>query len=246
MMPEMSVRHPNCKSMTYVHDDVDRLDILPLLAHGANCVVFDCVGLCDSNPIAPDLNAIANYTGLGVKTVQSALTILLFNELIEEQDGGYRPRQYFHFNGKERQERDITLPCRDSECAEATIPTDARDGKKVSFRHDDDDILSSSCTEKSSSFIHGTETKEILTSIGVQGSNLNLLAQSVEPDLAERWQAWVESKPERFTMPIAYMVKQLKANPCAEPPAIHRPAERKREPHMQGEFFEKWKARQGR
>lgn len=202
------------------------MSVLPMLK-GCFAQVYLTVAAFEADPIAPTVNDISDYTTLTRQSVSTALRFLCKHEVIEsirDESGTIRYRACFGFSYG------------------ADVRPGVRDVKKVLTRHDDVHINSTPLIKASTSFIHGNETKEILTSIGVQGSNLKLLVESVEPELAARWRDWIESKPDRFTLPVAYMVKQLKANAHTEPPATFKKAEHKREFHAQGVLWERLQA----
>lgn len=221
----------------YVQNSVDMLDILPQLANGARCAVFVCIGLMELDPLGASKRDILDYTGLSRQTVESALRFLEVGGLItcDPASKRYRASTYYRCNPSHQQDVRELVPILQGERAEHVVKNFS-----TSLHDDDVHILPSSEGFKHHS-LHA-KTRELFDAIGVQGVNLDILARSVELECAEHWQAWVESKPQGYKLPVGYLVKQLKANPRAEPPAIHKPTERKREFHAQGVLWERLQA----
>lgn len=204
----------------YVHDSVDRLDILPLLAHGANCVVFDCIGLLDASPIAPTAEDIAKYTCLSLKTVRTALAILLFNDLVEESEGRYRPLKYIAYRGVSRPDEPI-------------LPRPS-DGKTFFPPMHDGSIQVNIPLEEE---IHTCMTREKIFAEAFDLPNVPKLAEWTNSDeQARAWVDWVQSKPAGKSNPQGYAFWWLQKHPNTFPLG-HKP-ERVRVPRFQGIFAE--------
>ena len=74
--------------------------------------------------------------------------------------------------------------------------------------------------EVNSQFTHDGQSKEILSQVGVEGRNLEMLAATVMPNVARRWAEWVPVAPHSFKDPVGYLVRRLLNDPNAEPPRV--------------------------
>ena len=83
---------------TYVHTNLELLDILPTFAGGCRLNVLVCIGLFDSTPEGASLNDILVHTRLSQATVKHGLESLKSDGLVEENRGYFRPTRYFSYN----------------------------------------------------------------------------------------------------------------------------------------------------
>lgn len=227
--------------MTYVQDSVDRLKILPQLAHGARCVVLDCIGLFEADPLGASKRDILDYTGLSRPTVESALRFLEVSELItfDPASKRYRASKYYRCDPGHQQDVRELVPMiqgeRTAECKKVFDNASCMYGTL----NDTESILSFNGNIHK----HESETRAIFSECGVEGPNLDRLSEKVQDvALAGRWLDWKKTNPKGFTRPGGYIFSQLSKNPRAEPPGVYKKIERKREPHFQGLLIERWQS----
>lgn len=205
-------------SALFVRNFTAELDVMPLLAHGSNCVVFHTIGLLEATQWGATEGDIAKYTCLSLKTIRPALTLLLFNELIYEQGNVYRPNpKYLRFSK----------------------PRDELDGEKKFLPHDDvhnkDDLDKNSLNEN-----HTFMERKALFEPWILGENLQRLSEKPIP-LAncEAWCAWlVQVDRERWNNPEGYCFKHLSSDPNERPPYLKQAKVRARKFSIQGKFAE--------
>jgi hypothetical protein len=180
---------------------------------------------------APDDDTICSLTGFHTWSVQKALDYLIKHHFIEElprvgSNGHklYRPIRYA-WSGSDK-----------------NAPPEPRNGE-FTFRpariarHDDlnDDLL---IDHSESSFIH--ETRKIFLECGIQGTNLDRLARSVQPEVAQAWAEWLRVVNRTiWHTPEGNCVKKLLADPTARPPfsKLPGPAPRVRKPGKLAPLF---------
>lgn len=96
------------------------------------------------------------------------------------------------------------------------------DAENPRTRHDMNDDVQNEI-HKENSFIHGSPqeaeaTRKILAAAGIEGPNLDALAQRVSVSVAGQWALWLERVDrERWKNPEGYCAKKLLKNPSTEP-----------------------------
>lgn len=105
--------------------------------------------------------------------------------------------------------------------------------------HDMNDDLSNENHLKES-FIHDrAATRKIFQAAGIEGKNLDLLAGTVTPEIAQGWARWLETVNRgRWTRPEGFVFKQLSADPTKRAPFAPNaePAPRVRKPTITGKL----------
>lgn len=205
--------------------------ILPMLK-GCFAQVYLTIGAYEVDPLGLTLQEIADLTGLSKPSVSAALKFLFRNNIIEgrEEEGAIRYGACFGFYYR----------------GEAQVDLRAGDEKNFlpscMYEHSSLTIEAQASVQEET-YIHESETREIFSECGIEGPNLDRLAEKVrDVELAERWLDWKKTNPKGFTRIGGYIFSKLNQNPRAEPPAIHKPTERKREFHAQGVLWERLQA----
>jgi len=196
--------------------------IVPML-RGCFAQVYLLIGAYEVDPLGLTFSEICELTGLSKPSVSAAIKFLSRNNIItsqrEENAIRYHACFGFYFRGSPVNLR-----------GEAEV-------RNFLTSHDmNDDVLHEVHVEKS--FIHDmTETRKILSAAGIQGKNLESLAETVAPEIAETWATWIENVPrERWRNPEGYVVKQLAANPQQRAPFVKMEAPRVQRPVLTGKL----------
>ncbi len=213
---------------------------------GAPLSVWWEIALADE---PPDVAQICDDTGIKSQTtVCAALDFLVEHGFIKEvgragRNGAkaYAPVSYtwsgsdrnappvedgIPKNGIPKRAAKIGIPSQEleSDGRENWNPTKNNDKRAAKIgirRHDmNDDVLNKKHEEKS--FIHGTaQTREILQRAGIEGKNLELLAASVAPEIAETWAQWLKQVDRRrWSRPEGYAFNTLSADPTKRAPYV--------------------------
>lgn len=208
---------------SYVQASVEQLEILPLLRRKSYAVVFKCIELFEADPLGASKRDILDYTGLSRPSVEEALRALELHGLAHFTPETRRYRldpKYVCFRGEPQCIRELVPILQ----GEPRNPKGfAEPAKKLLTEH----VCMSSHSPSPGKEEHtNMAARKIFAAAHVQGPNLDRLAAAVAPDLAQAWAEWVEDAPTSFTDPVAFMVKRLRADPCATPP----PARQRRLP----------------
>ncbi len=207
----------------FVMSSVDQLKILPLLAHGANAVVYKCVELFEADPLGASVQDILDYTGVSRPTAKKTLRFLETSGLIRyTPEGRYRINDLASYRGPSRHDLRSILPSDAS--APSLLPKSPAQKSFSSpqkvFPIIDISTVPTPVPENYQYSIINADTKNLFSAVGVGGSNLLALARTVAPALAEEWALWVEHADHRpHDNPQGILVASLSRDPTTPPPA---------------------------
>ncbi len=199
--------------------------LVPMLRGGCFAQVFLLIGAYEVDPLGLTFSEIVDLTGLSKPSVSAAIKFLSRNNIITSQreDGAVRYRACFGFYY--RSER-VDLRAENE-----------NEVRNIFTSHDDGTLNENTDSSIKHPFIHEAQTRTILQE-WIQGTNLDVLAVKVTPEIAELWVGWMQNcDRKQWRNPAGYCFGKLNADPSCKPPYIKRTAEPvKRKPTITGKF----------